>query len=150
MAVAAHCSTFGDIDDSTSALVIDLQLQDIDQILDESQTGLGREKISTDWATTLRVQQEVLRRDASIVKDRQMSKSIARAVRSDADALVASMAQELEAAADRRMACTIGGVPVSPLPIPPAFATPHSSSNTSTSSSRCSSTAADPTTPSGI
>ena len=123
MAAAVGPGMFEALDDTTSALIIEIQLQDIEQLLTAAQgKGKAREGVVTEWEQILLLHRDELRRAFSIIKDRQMSRSMSRAVQTDANALVASMQQELQEQEDRRMACELGGVAFPPPP--PNFAAP--------------------------
>jgi hypothetical protein len=96
------------IDDLTATLLIQLQLEDIEQILSCSK-GKNRQGELTDTELALHLYKQDLECGASILSDRRMTKSIGRAVKTDADALAESSSQEQCAARDRNMACELSG-----------------------------------------
>ncbi|TVY78384.1 ATP-dependent RNA helicase DEAH11-like chloroplastic protein [Lachnellula suecica] len=108
----------GFVDDNTSALILEVQLQDVDQLL---QAELKTARQPSEFAQTLMLQKEDIEGALAIIKDRQMSRSIARAVAQDAHMIETSLAQERLAASDRAFACKLAGVTAPPPynPTPP-------------------------------
>jgi hypothetical protein len=102
---------FSFIDEDSAALIIQLQIHD-SQLLSARYEGKGkgREGEPSDWQLAINLYQEDLERGASIVADRQMARSIARACQSDGNFLTTALSQEQAAASDREIACRLGGV----------------------------------------
>ena len=104
---------WGGMDHGSAALALEFLLQDSKALLGEaSQNG-------PDWKLALRLQQQEIENHSEAFKDWRMSHSLDQAVRDDADALVAAVAQERVELEDRREACRLGGVAPPPLPIRP-------------------------------
>jgi hypothetical protein len=99
-----------DYDDETAALIFKLQLEDIDELLEKSKVkGKGKEGSITDQEVALQLERAQLERNAMILLDRSMSKSIARAVLHDADLIAHMQMQEIQAAVDRVIALRFAG-----------------------------------------
>ena len=104
-------------DDETAALIFKLQLEDIDELLDTSnRKGKGKEGVVSDQEVAFKLEKEELERNAMILLDRSMSKSIARAVFHDSDQIAYAEAQEMQAFVDRIIALRLGGVQVDAYP----------------------------------
>ncbi|KAL3426422.1 E3 ubiquitin-protein ligase ARI5 [Phlyctema vagabunda] len=101
------------IDEETASLIIRLQIEDSEE-LDRTAKGKGREDQLTDAQLALAFYREELERTASVVSDRQMTRSIARACQTDGDVLSNSIYQEQAAANDRAVACRLGGAATPP------------------------------------
>lgn len=111
------------MDDASAALAIQLQIQDIQQLSEAYGTkGKGREGELSDSQLSINLYREDLQRNASILTDRQMIRSIARACQTDGEILTTSLSQEETATSDRRTACRLGGI-ADPNPIPPLTVT---------------------------
>ncbi|KAF4630193.1 hypothetical protein G7Y89_g7949 [Cudoniella acicularis] len=102
------------MDDLDQAAILEVQLQDIDELL--------KKPVGSSFKQTLLVQQEELQGALSIIRDRQMCKSISRAVLQDATAIKAFIEQEQLVENDRAFASRLAGVEYRPpiLPTPPA------------------------------
>ena len=99
-----------DYDDETAALIFKLQLDDIDELLEKSKVkGKVKEGSITDQEVALQLERAQLERNAMILLDRSMSKSIARAVLHDADLIAHMQTQEIQAAVDRVIALRFAG-----------------------------------------
>jgi hypothetical protein len=119
MAPESHRAITNGLDDQTSAVILEVQLQDVDQLLEaEKMKSAGR---PSDFEQTLLLQKEEIQAALTIIKDRQMSRSMARAVFQDAHVIEGVVAQERLAETDRAYACRLGGVAVPPPsnPTPP-------------------------------
>lgn len=100
------------MDDADTIAILDLQLQDIEEILRAERDARFRGQPRPAWLPAMLLQRQELQRDLEIVKDRQISLSMQRAVRQDANAIAAISAQERLAQSDRAFACRLAGVPV--------------------------------------
>jgi hypothetical protein len=96
------------IDDPTASLLIKLQLDDATTIC-SSFKGKAREGKLSDAELAFQLYEEELERNALILSDRRMTKSIALAVQRDGNTLAHTMSQEQIAARDRDMACALSG-----------------------------------------
>lgn len=72
--------------------------------------GKGREGELSDSQLAAYLYREDLRRNVSILADRQMTRSIAQASQTDGEILTASLSEEQTVASDRQTACRLGGV----------------------------------------
>lgn len=100
-----------DYGDETAALIFKVQLEDIDELLEKSKAkGKGKEGSISDQELALQLQRAQLERNAMILLDRSMSKSIARAVLHDADLIAHMQMQEIQAAVDRIIALRFEGI----------------------------------------
>ena len=113
---------YGDVDDDTARLPIELQIQDITQQEDE----LDPE--STDAHLALQRQADNLRQAQAFLTDRRMARSIATAVTEDGALVAANVQQEELARRDRELALRLQGRATSSRP-PPAVAPPASGDN---------------------
>jgi hypothetical protein len=99
------------MDEASAVLIIQLQIQDSQQLSEIYETkGKGREGELSDSQLAACLYREDLQRNASILADRQMIRSIARACQTDGEILTTSLSQEQAAASDRQTACRLGGV----------------------------------------
>ncbi|KAF4637071.1 hypothetical protein G7Y89_g1025 [Cudoniella acicularis] len=104
------------MDDETAALIFEIQLADsieLGKMCDRK--GKGREGDPTDSQLAFQIYTEDLKRNATIVADKKMTKSIARACQTDGEVLITALSQEQTAIGDREVACRLGGV-VKPTP----------------------------------
>ncbi|TVY18927.1 hypothetical protein LARI1_G003739 [Lachnellula arida] len=100
------------LDDQTAAVVIEIQLQDVNQLLEsERRKSAGR---PSDFVQTLLLQKEELQTALASINDRRMSRSMACDVLADSQAIERFVAQERLAETDRAYACRLGGVAISP------------------------------------
>ena len=107
------------MDEATAALVIQLQIEDSEELSSLCKgKGKAKEGDISDSQIAFELYQEDLERNASVIKDRQMTKSIAQACQTDGDMLAASLSEEQTAANDHEAACRLGGVAI-PLTIEP-------------------------------
>jgi hypothetical protein len=92
---------FSSMDENSAALVIQLQIQD-SQLLSERYKRKGKvpEGELSDGQLAIKLYQEDLERGASVVADRRMTRSIARACQSDRNFLTTALSQEQIAASD--------------------------------------------------
>jgi hypothetical protein len=110
---------FNDIDEETAAVIIQIQLDDSNDLYNKLEgKGKSRQGTLMDSQVALQLYRGDLERTASIISDRKMTKSIARACQIDGQALSVSMSQEQIAASDREMACRLSGV-TEPSTVPP-------------------------------
>ena len=112
-------NVFNYMDEDSAALIIQLQIQDSQQLsaLYEGK-GKGREGYLSDCQLAMNLYLEDLERNASIILDRRMTRSIARACQMDGNVVTTSLSQEQTAASDRETACRLGGL-TDQNPIPP-------------------------------
>lgn len=102
---------YGDMDEDSAALIIQLQIKDSQLLFERCEgKGKGREGELSDWHLAISLYQKDLERDASIVADRMMTRSIARACQSDGNFLTTVLSQEQTATSDREIACRLGDV----------------------------------------
>ncbi|CZR55113.1 uncharacterized protein PAC_04999 [Phialocephala subalpina] len=129
MAMNAAVGSLAEVDDATAALLLQLQIEDLDELIKNLPVkgkGKRREGTISDAELAFQLGKEELQRNATILSDRQMTKSIARAVMADAQALTFAATQERSEATDRAIALREfrlegGNVPLV-LPAPPAAA----------------------------
>ncbi|KAF8853102.1 hypothetical protein BDZ45DRAFT_658482 [Acephala macrosclerotiorum] len=107
------------LDHETSALILQLQIDDSLEIFQPSEgKGKGSEEVLSDSQLAFKLYKEDLERNASLLEDRQVTKSIACACQNDGDILTASLAQEQTAVSDRERDCLrVGGT--QPIPAAP-------------------------------
>ncbi|KAG9235906.1 hypothetical protein BJ875DRAFT_421067 [Amylocarpus encephaloides] len=111
MTANAMANIFDFMDEASAVLAIQLQIQDSLQLSEAYGTkGKGREGEVSDSQLSINLYREDLQRNASILADRQMIRSITRACQSDREILATSLSQERTAASDRQMACRLGGI----------------------------------------
>jgi hypothetical protein len=96
------------MDEQSAALIIQLQLEDIENLFSTFK-GKHREDEPSDAELALRQYKQELDVNASIISDRRMTQSIARAVQSDGIIMTESLYQEKVAARDREMARQLTG-----------------------------------------
>jgi hypothetical protein len=93
------------VDEDTAALILQLQLQDAQDL-----SALANEGEATDAELALALYQDELQRTTTIIGDRKITKSIARACETDGALLNQTFAQEQAAARDRTAAYRLGGI----------------------------------------
>lgn len=91
------------VDEESATLIIQLQLEDVDYIFSNAK-GKSPEGSLSDTNLALRLYKQDLETGASVISDRRMTQSIARAVQTDGSVLRESLAEEGCAAKDREMA----------------------------------------------
>ena len=96
-------------DDATATLILQLQSEDIEELLNGGK-GKGRDDEISDAQLAAAAYQQELQTMITILSDRYMSKSLMRAVISDAALLNESLAEENTAVSDRALAHSLGGV----------------------------------------
>jgi hypothetical protein len=102
---------FNTMDPETAALIIQLLIEEASDMFDASAgKGKGWEGELSDTQVALLLHKEDLERTASLIADRQMTNSIARACESDGNVLSAAFSEEQAAASDRGTAHRIAGV----------------------------------------
>ncbi|KUJ11856.1 uncharacterized protein LY89DRAFT_653328 [Mollisia scopiformis] len=107
------------LDEETLALILRLQIDDSVELCPLAEAkGKGREGDLSDSQLAFKVYREDLERNAVMLKDRVITKSIARACQTDGNILTASLAQEQTASSDRETACRLGGTQL-PVPVEP-------------------------------
>lgn len=112
-------TTFDDIDDESAAMILQLQIEDSDEIFAQLEgNGKRPEGLLSDDQLAFQILKEELERDAATLKDRQMTKSIADACRTDGNILTATQSEEQTAANDHEIACRLAGTQL-PAPIQP-------------------------------
>ncbi|KAK4204522.1 hypothetical protein QBC40DRAFT_303409 [Triangularia verruculosa] len=100
-----------DLDPPTLRLVVQMHLDDINALTKTaSQKGKGRAGEKPDSVIAFEEYQNNLLRTSQLLSDEVLSRSIARAVKEDADALRALQAEEQRAASDRELALRLSGV----------------------------------------
>jgi hypothetical protein len=118
-----QAGVFEDIDDASSGLSLQLQLNDVEQDLAEARMQRpANTEACSDREQALLLHKDQLVRGLIAINDRQISNKLALAVVQDYNAINAAIAQERQEEADRAFACRLAGIPVA-LPNP-AFATP--------------------------
>lgn len=95
--------TLHSLNEETASLMIQLQLDDCRHLLD-SDKGKRRQFDHNDVDFALRLYMEELSGNATIILDRRMTKSIAKAVQTDGEILVDSLVEEDRTAQDRQLA----------------------------------------------
>jgi hypothetical protein len=114
---------FEDIDDASSGVSLQLQLNDVEQDLAEARMQRpANTNACSDREQALLLHKDQLQRGLVAINDRQISNKLALAVVQDYNAINAAIAQERQEEADRAFACQLAGIPI-PLPNP-AFASP--------------------------
>ncbi|POR36152.1 Vacuolar membrane protein [Tolypocladium paradoxum] len=103
----AATMSFDGIDRASLDLILELQLQDAQSLM----KGKHREGEAPDAEVAAETYKSELESLASRLSDRAMSRSMARAVRMDSDALRAHADGEQQAIRDRQQALNLGGVP---------------------------------------
>ncbi|KAG4430281.1 hypothetical protein IFR05_014228 [Cadophora sp. M221] len=113
-------SVYDDIDDATSAAILEVQIRDIDDLVSEAMRAkpVNNSNEPSEWGVALYIHKKELERGLSTIRDRQLSQTLARAVMIDANAnnnaLAAAIAQERLAENDRLVALKLAGLPVPP------------------------------------
>ncbi|PQE33416.1 IBR finger domain-containing protein [Rutstroemia sp. NJR-2017a WRK4] len=98
-------------DEDSAALIIQLQIED-SQRLSETYgiKGKGRDGELSDLQLSINLYREDLERNAAILADRLIARSIARACQTDGEIMTVSLSEEQTATSDRQMACELGGI----------------------------------------
>ena len=96
-------------DEATATLILQLQNEDIEELLN-ARKGKGRDGELSDAHLAVATYQQELQTVSTILADRCMSRSLTRAVISDAALLNESLAEENTAASDRVLAHSLAGV----------------------------------------
>ena len=96
-------------DDATLTLILQLQSEDIEELLNAGK-GKGRDDEISDAHLAAATYQQELHTMSTRLDDRHMSRSLTRAVISDAALLNESIAEGNTAASDRALALSLGGV----------------------------------------
>jgi len=92
---------FAEMDESTAALIIQLQIEDSQELSSSIVAkGKGREGEVSDTQVALAIHLEELQRNVTVIKDRQMTKSIADACQRDGEIVAVLRSQEQAAAAE--------------------------------------------------
>lgn len=113
MALVLAAGAFVDTDHETAELLIKLQLEDLEELIQQSdRKGKGKPGVMTDSQFTFTFQKKELTKNLQFLQDRQMTRSMARAVLSDAVLLAANNEEERVAISDRAMAHRLAGKPV--------------------------------------
>ncbi|XMA13408.1 hypothetical protein WAI453_006199 [Rhynchosporium graminicola] len=103
---------FSSMDSETVLLILQLQIEDSNELFSSCEgKGKGIEGVLSDTQVAVRLYHEELQRSATIIKDRNMTRSLARACLTDGNMLVFSYSQEQQESRDRRVALRLGGVP---------------------------------------
>jgi hypothetical protein len=98
------------MDGSTVALILQLQLEDVEAICN-THKGKGRGNEISDAELALRLYQRDLEQNATILSDKRIAESINDAAQLDDGLISASILQEQTAAQDRSIACQLSGDP---------------------------------------
>ena len=101
---------FGDVDDATAALLLELHISDIEELLSTSK-GKGREGECTDADLALSIYQGELKERDAVITDSRMARSLTHAVLTDA-ATLTYFSEEHAIAQDRAFARGIAGAHV--------------------------------------
>ncbi|KAK7528013.1 uncharacterized protein IWZ02DRAFT_142882 [Phyllosticta citriasiana] len=115
MASATFASYLHTVDVDSAALILQLQLDDIDSLVSASKRK-GRMGEINDQEIALRLCHEDLEASMGILQDRKMLKSIVHAQQTDHHVLSELAGQEELAANDRDLACRLDGRPTAPKP----------------------------------
>jgi hypothetical protein len=97
-----------DVDDQTADLILQLHLADLAE-LEERSSGKQREGVVSDAQIAARVFAEDVKSLKTILEDQRMSRSIARAVQHDAQAISQFVREEEVASQDRNIAHGVSG-----------------------------------------
>jgi hypothetical protein len=101
----------GGMDPATAALILELQIEDSEEILASSgRKGKGREGIVSDTQLALQFYREDLERNARIIADHQMTKSLSEACRTDGHEVAISLMEEERANHDRQISVMVSDV----------------------------------------
>ena len=103
MEVNSHLFSLDEVDDATAALIIQLQREDVEE-LQSSAKGKSRDIEVCDADVAMTIFQEELQQRSSMLNDRCMSRSLARAVIMDSALLTDAVAIEDSIANDRHVA----------------------------------------------
>ncbi|KAL8846113.1 MAG: hypothetical protein Q9221_008781 [Calogaya cf. arnoldii] len=98
-----HFFTLQDIDDASAALILQLQREDVEE-LQQSSKGKHREDEVSDADLAIELFQQDLQETSAVLSDRLMSRSLARAVVTDAAFLTDEVARQDTLANDRLVA----------------------------------------------
>ncbi|KAL2073300.1 hypothetical protein VTL71DRAFT_10624 [Oculimacula yallundae] len=102
---------FNSMDSETVLLILQLQIQDSDELFSSCEgKGKGIEGVLSDTQVALNLYREELKRNATIIADRHMTCSLARACQTDGAMLALSYSQEQQETRDREVALRLGGV----------------------------------------
>ncbi|EGD83773.2 hypothetical protein H112_07449 [Trichophyton rubrum D6] len=110
-------SNLEDLDPETARLIIQLQLDDLQEIKDQSK-GKAREEELTDPDLSLELCSAELTRSADILRDTSITRSIATAIYSDQEALREFLKSESRACQDRQLACHPDEMTILPKELP--------------------------------
>ena len=113
------------MDDETAAIVLQLQLEEINDLLRDSSLE-GERPITTNARTALELYQNDLRDRANLFNDRRMARSIGRAVQTDRSMIAANRLIEINCERDHSLALRENG---QAQPTPRATATPSAPNN---------------------
>ncbi|KAF5876302.1 putative ibr finger domain protein [Botrytis fragariae] len=117
-------NVFDYMDEASAALIIQLQIQDSQRLSETyERKGKGRDGEPSDLQLSFNLYREELERNAVILSDRKMARSVVRACQTDGEILTTSLSQEQTAASDRQMACRLGNV------VDPNFVMPRTSTS---------------------
>ncbi|KAH7407616.1 IBR domain-containing protein [Cadophora sp. MPI-SDFR-AT-0126] len=97
------------MDPETAALILQLQIQDSDELFSSCEgKGKGIEGVLSDTQIALQIYGEELQRNATIIADQTMTRSLTRACKTDGNILALSFSQERLEARDRQVALRLG------------------------------------------
>lgn len=104
---------FNDLDDETTALIIQFQLEDSAALIAAVEgKGKGRDCDLSDAQVALELYGQDLQRSETYFKDHQLSRSISLACMRDGDRILATRLEEQTCVRDHEMACELSGLPV--------------------------------------
>ncbi|KAI6709609.1 hypothetical protein JHW43_007879 [Diplocarpon mali] len=110
-AVDFTMDAFDDIDSETAALILQLQIEDSEELYaSNDRKGKGKEGVFSDTQIALQIFKEEMQRSATVIADRQLTRSMYEACRTDGDEITMSLAQEQTAARDRQMSLIVSSV----------------------------------------
>ncbi|KAK6584119.1 hypothetical protein PZA11_003849 [Diplocarpon coronariae] len=110
-AVDFTMDAFDDIDSETAALILQLQIEDSEELYaSNDRKGKGKEGVFSDTQLALQIFKEEMQRSATVIADRQLTRSMYEACRTDGDEITMSLAQEQTAARDRQMSLIVSSV----------------------------------------
>ncbi|KAJ9605196.1 hypothetical protein H2200_010586 [Cladophialophora chaetospira] len=106
--MAEDAAPFDNIDSETASLILQLQLADVQELRDRSKDKQRHGELTDDQVALSLLEQD-LERVRCVISDRQMTQSIADAVRTDAEAIAGVVQEEEVACEDHTLAHRLNG-----------------------------------------
>ncbi|PVH84534.1 hypothetical protein DL98DRAFT_485129 [Cadophora sp. DSE1049] len=98
------------MDSETAALILQLHIEDSDELFSSCEgKGKGIEGVVSDTQIALQLYRDELQRNANIISDQNMTRSMARACQTDGNMLALSFSQEQRETRDRQVALRLSG-----------------------------------------